>query len=65
MPKIEFYPKKTKLLIVVKSIDGGTGTYVLQLLQMKRVDIVVCVLEKPSIFIDDEYLINNGKYTIN
>ena len=48
MPKIEFYPKKTKLLIVVKSIDGGTGTYVLQLLQMKRVDIVVCVLEKPS-----------------
>jgi len=33
-----------------------------------NVDIPIrlsCVLEKPSIFIDDEYLINNGKYTIN
>jgi glycosyltransferase involved in cell wall biosynthesis len=40
----------TKLLIVAKSIDGGTGTFVRSLRKLSRykIDIKVLVLERPS-----------------
>src|SRR3990167_6001019 len=44
--------KKKKILVVAKSIDGGTGTFLLSLLKIQDVDpnieIKALVLEKPS-----------------
>ena len=39
---------KVRLLIVSKSIDGGTGTFVSSLLKLKKTDIKVTALEEPS-----------------
>ena len=38
---------KKKLLILIKNIDGGTGTFLFQLLKLnKDFDIIVCALER-------------------
>ncbi len=52
--------KPIKLLILVKSIDGGTGTYVLQLFGLEKLinnfRIKVICLEKPSFREIDKYI---------
>lgn len=51
--------KHTKILVITKSVDGGTGTYVLQLLGLEKlVDnfrIKIISLEKPSFRKIDKY----------
>lgn len=38
---------KSKILIVIKNLDGGTGTFLSQILKLKDFDFRVCVLERP------------------
>jgi glycosyltransferase involved in cell wall biosynthesis len=41
--------KRKKILIVIKSIDGGTGTFLLQILKLKSIfDFSILALEKPK-----------------
>lgn len=67
--------KKPKVLIVIKNIDGGTGTFLFQILKLtKFFDIKICALERrrfgsSEFYSNINYFTNHtshiSKYTLN